>query len=117
MEAKPQDRRDGPRVNVQRGAKMLVQGRGGRFLPARTVNVSARGVLLEVNAARALEVGEDAQVGIEWHNPALLRASGMIPGCIMRAERTAAGAQRVAIRLERSLAEPQAAGAPLRAAA
>ena len=110
-----EDRREGPRVNIQRGAKVCVQG--GRFLPARTVNVSARGVLLEVEGARELEAGQGAQVGIEWHNAALLRAGGMIPGCIVRARRDQDGTQRVAIRLERSLAAAHVTGTGLRAAA
>lgn len=117
MQQPREERRDGPRVRVQRGAKLSVNGGAGRFLPARTVNVSARGVLLEVESARPLEIGQGACVAIQWQNAALLRAGGMLPGCIVRTERTGPAGQRIAIRLERSLAATQTGGAPIRAAA
>jgi len=77
------ERRRHPRVEVHRPAKLFC-GITGRYLGARTCNVSEGGVLLEVNHPSLLVAGQQVRVGIAWNNGALLNADDMSAATVVR---------------------------------
>lgn len=57
----------------------------GRYLAARTHDISATGMLMEINNASLLVQGQRLRVGIAWNEQAaVLESSKMIPAVVVR---------------------------------
>jgi len=93
------DRRAHARTEAALRCKVLVEG-SGAYLPGRTMDVSAGGVLVELRTTRALRVGALVEVAVSWDDAALLRREGARSGRVVRAEALTGGRQVVGLAYE-----------------
>lgn len=77
------DRRKHTRVSVSRPCKLYHRATG-RYLPARTCDVSASGALVRVTAPRPLVPGDEIEVYIAWSSRSLLTTSEQVRGRVTR---------------------------------
>jgi len=78
------DRRADPRIAMTRPAKVQCV-ETGRYLPARTSNMSAGGALVEVDHPSLLVVGQKLRVGVAWtHQQAILSSKDMVDATVVR---------------------------------
>jgi hypothetical protein len=91
-----QDRRRFPRLSIETPCKVYDR-LTRRFAPARTVNVSAGGALLEVRPARPLEAGAAIDIAVSWSERPIIPASTMIGGRVVRGEPEPGGAVRIGV--------------------
>jgi hypothetical protein len=108
MTPAPEKRRT-PRQPLARPAKVYHHPTG-RYLIARTCDVSAGGALLRVESARPLRPGDEVEVLIAWRDRVLLEAADQAPGRVTRVMPTGARSQLAAVEFETGLlAVPRAA--------
>lgn len=101
-----EERRVEPRMPLACEAK-LFDPRGQRYYPARTINVSSSGALLELPQRIGADVGSELAVAVDWTRVHPMLASGDFrPVRLIRREYAggAGGVHRIALRF----AEPQA---------
>ena len=101
----PGDRRRHARVAAARPCKVFRESTC-RYTAATTRDVSAGGVLLELQPSRPILPGERLGVGIAWTGAAILSDTAMIDGVVVRVEDLDDDRQSVAVRF--SKAEPLA---------
>ena len=77
------DRRKHPRHPLERPAKLFCP-RTGRFLSGRTQNISAGGVLVEVDAPESLETGDEVHLTIAFGDRFSVPMSELVPGSVVR---------------------------------
>lgn len=80
------ERREAGRMAVSRAAKVYHHG-SRQYLPARTVDYSPTGALLEILHERALTPGETVDVLIAWTSRTLLTAADHVPATVVRTMR------------------------------
>jgi len=97
----PADRRVAQRVSIERNVKVF-HPRSNRFIPARTLNVSDSGFLLEIDGPRPMLVGEELQIVIAWDRPTLVRREDLARVRIVRLD----PASRVAVTKIDAAAQP-----------
>ncbi|MBL8764268.1 MAG: PilZ domain-containing protein [Phycisphaerae bacterium] len=85
--------------------------RSHRFLPARTINLSTYGALLEVQSDRPLIAGETLDVGVAVTDTPILRAEALINSKVIRSSLSGDGNQRVAVQFSRAMSLPVVAPA------
>ena len=78
------DRRQHTRHPLDRPAKLFCPG-SGRFLSGRTRNISAGGVLVEVDASESVASGDEIQLTIAFGDRFIVPMSELVPGSIVRA--------------------------------
>ncbi len=101
MQIAQKDRRTATRMPVQRACRLRRQT-GLVFGAARTVNVSTRGALLELDAPRPLTKGERLSVAVAWDNGPMVGASSFVPARVVRADLNDQGRQTVALQFDHS---------------
>jgi len=78
------DRRNHPRIKMNRPAKLRDQATG-RYLPGAVVDYSPGGAMLQVDAVARLRLGQRLLVGISAKvNQPMLRATDMVPAIVVR---------------------------------
>ena len=80
------DRRQDVRLMLYRQAKLQCE-ESGRYLPAKTINVSSGGALLELVMPTRLWVGQRVRVGIATTpTQPIIHAGEMTPATVVRAD-------------------------------
>ncbi len=80
----PIERRRDTRLRMDRPVKVQCE-MTGRYLSATTRNISATGMLMEINHASLLVQGQRLRVGIAWNDhAALLPSSHMMQAVVVR---------------------------------
>lgn len=72
---------------MDRSAKLFCP-QNGRFLAGRTVNISAGGVLVEIDASEPIEPGDEIQMTIAFGDRFIVPMSELVPGSIVRTMRS-----------------------------
>ncbi len=80
----------------------------GRYLAARTADVSAGGALLEVLTSRPVTAGEDIEIGVCWAPAGVLTSRDLAAATVVRAGPVLRGSQLVAVRFAQVQAQAQA---------
>ncbi|HMN42099.1 MAG TPA: PilZ domain-containing protein [Phycisphaerales bacterium] len=91
------DRRSHRRFSVERPGKMFHPA-SRQFVPAMSRDVSFAGALLEVETDRPFEAGEPIDVGLSLNNRAVVPASALLHGIVVRSEALGEHRQLVAVR-------------------
>jgi hypothetical protein len=99
FEIKHIERRRQERVALTRPVKVY-HAESGRYFSGYTRDVSGGGVLLMIEAPRAIEPGENLEVHIAWDDRSLLRRSEAAWGKVVRVLRTDTPRQYVAVEFE-----------------
>ena len=68
------------------------------FVPARTVNLSIGGALVEAASTRPFEVGEVVEIGVALRGAALVREPAMVEAVVVRVSPAQGDRQAVALR-------------------
>lgn len=103
MNTIPTNRRRHERTPITRPAKVY-HANSAKYLPACTRDLSQSGALLEINAPRAIEVGDSLEVLVAWNDRSLLSHTDQVPARVTRVLRTDSPRQFVAV----AFATPQA---------
>lgn len=103
---RPGDRRAHPRTETALRCKVLAEGRV-RYLPGRTLDVSAGGASVELRTTRALRAGEAVEIAVNWDEAALLRREGARAGRVVRAGPLVGGRQVAALAYESAEGLPE----------
>ncbi len=78
------ERRTDQRLAMERPVKVY-DPRGRRYLPARTLNVSPGGLLVEMRGGSHLPAGAAVEVAIDWAgSTGLLSQGDLLPATIVR---------------------------------
>ena len=92
------DRRQSPRIALRRPCKVF-NPRSGRYASGSTCDVSTGGMLLRLERAIHIEVGDRLYVGVaQKRRQALLRSSEMLEAEVVRTLAGASGGAMVALR-------------------
>lgn len=102
------ERRQLPREPIDRGAKVF-HTPSLRYAQARTIDLSASGVLMEVRMVRAIFPGDPVRVAIDWLGEGVMSAATMINARVIRAEPESHGVRRIAIAFDEPIASRVAA--------
>ncbi len=79
------ERRHDHRYALDRPIKVQFDQTGGRYLPGQSVNISSGGIMLKVDYARHLQLGQEVRLAIANHpRQALLAADDAIAGTVVR---------------------------------
>lgn len=111
VEPKPlptKDRRKHARHLAARLCKVY-QPATGRYSPARTIDLSAGGALLEINMPRPLEPGDEIDVALAWVCAGVLEGGSMIRARVVRVQVGEEGRRVVAVEYARPVEERAAA--------
>jgi PilZ domain len=95
------DRRGHPRIDMDKPCKVY-DPVSRRFAPGRTRNVSRGGVLVEVQWARPLALGDPLDVVIGYSALAVLPVEALMHGRVTRRVASAGEVQLVAIEFDRA---------------
>lgn len=82
------DRRTAGRIKLQLAAKVR-QPDTGRYLPARTINISESGLLLQLPTVRPLPAGTELEVVLAHADQPVLRQSRLRPAVVVRSHEEA----------------------------
>jgi c-di-GMP-binding flagellar brake protein YcgR len=100
----PAERRRFPRLATAVGAKVYDE-RARRYRPARTVDVSAGGLLLEVAGGAALHPGDRLDIALNFDDRLpVVRKEDLLPAIVVRTADSHAASRTVGLRF----IEPQA---------
>lgn len=72
---------------MERSAKLFCP-RTGRFFAGRTTNISAGGVLVELDALEAIGSGDEIRMTIAFGDRFIVPMSELVSGTVIRASRT-----------------------------
>jgi len=93
------ERRQDARLRLDRAVKVQCE-MTGRYMAARTHDISATGMLMEINSPSLMVQGQRLRVGIAWNEQsAVIESSKMIPAVVVRSLGIN-GRQHVAIHFE-----------------
>lgn len=122
----PADRRQHPRMAVQRPAKVLCN-QSQRFLAAVTEDLSVGGARVRVQSQRPFAIGDSVKVGIAWSQSGIIRTDQLIEAKVVRVDpvlgladaagTTSSPISGPAVRLGLAFAHAAASAAPAKAAA
>ena len=100
-----EERRSDTRFQVERACRIAS---GGRWVCARgqTLNASRQGLLLCVETERIWNVGDPVAVAVDWAGHAVLGASSVVEGKVVRVDQRAKLVQRLGIMLNPDHATP-----------
>ncbi|MHC5113600.1 MAG: PilZ domain-containing protein [Planctomycetota bacterium] len=104
MTSLDRERRIYVRLATARPCKVL-DPRSGRYVGGRTRDVSAGGVLVELDRRLPLEPGATLLVGVASHRQAIIRRESMTEGRVVRALTLTTGETTVAVRYDDAIAE------------
>ncbi len=91
------NRRKHHRFGLVRSSKVFRRA-SGSFVPARTVNLSVGGALIEAAAARPFEVGEIIDLGVAYRGAAAVAQDAMQQAIVVRVQALDEQRQTVAVR-------------------
>lgn len=91
------DRRRHRRFKVERPGKVFRRSTQ-KYVSARSADLSFTGALLEVESERAFQIGEIIDIGLALTNKAVMPATDLIRGIVVRTTQLDAHRQSVAIR-------------------
>ena len=80
------DRRKHQRHSIERPAKLFCP-KSGRFLAGRTRNISAGGVLVEVDACETVESGDSVLMTVAFGDRFIVPMSELVPCSVIRTNR------------------------------
>ena len=89
------DRRKHPRHPLERPAKLFCP-QTGKFIAGRTRNISAGGVLVEIDASESIRSGDEIRMTIAFGDRFIVPMSELVPGAIVRTI-TSDDAERVSL--------------------
>ncbi len=95
------ERRRFERQEIERSCK-IYRPAHKRYLPGRTLDLSAGGALLEVEAPRPLIPGEAIDLAVAWTNLPVLPTRALQDARIVRVTRERDGRQIVAVEFKRA---------------
>jgi len=98
------ERRIYVRMSTNRPCKVC-EPRSGRYVGGHTCDVSAGGMLIELDRPLPLEPGATILVGVASKRQAIIRRDGMLEGRVVRALTHTGGATTVAVRFDDVAAE------------
>lgn len=81
--ALPSEKRTSPRVMTTRAVK-LFHLRSGRFLPAYTIDISAGGILMQIDWPSNVFSGDRVDIYLPEHDHAILRERERHPATVVR---------------------------------
>ncbi len=108
MTTTTRERRQFPREPLDRGAKVF-HTPSLRYAQARTIDLSASGVLIEARLVRAIFPGDPLRVAIDWLGEGVISAETMVNARVIRAEPESHGSRRIAIAFDEPIASRLAA--------
>jgi hypothetical protein len=78
----------------------------GRYVQARTIDLSAGGALVEVDLARSVDAGEEMDLAMTWLSPGLLAGDSMIRSRVVRCTPSPMGRHVLALEFSRAALQP-----------
>ncbi|MBY0457330.1 MAG: PilZ domain-containing protein [Gemmataceae bacterium] len=83
-------------MQIQKAVKAYVPSTR-QYVGGATADVSIGGVLLELNSARPLNIGDRIDVGVAWTGAPILPGERLVPSRVVRVHARRDGVQRLAL--------------------
>ena len=99
---KPTDRRRHPRANIARDAKLFHRGTWA-YIPCRTIDASAQGLLVQIKSDRFVAVGDIVDAAVGWTGEPLVRSGEFINAKVVRVDTMPDGDVLAALALTREV--------------
>lgn len=96
------DRRRHQRAGIARDAKLFHRATWA-YIPCRTIDASAQGLLLQIKSDRPVSVGDIVDAAVGWTGEPLVRSEEFINGKVVRVDTTSDGDYLAALALTREV--------------
>ncbi|MGD9689256.1 MAG: PilZ domain-containing protein [Phycisphaerales bacterium] len=90
------ERRQAARVAIERPCRLRRRS-GARFEHARTLDVSTRGALIELDSTHPASPGDSISVAVAWNRSPVVTGSSFVSARVVRADATGPRSQRLGV--------------------